>query len=93
VINRVKKKPPLPKNFPCEHTFTIMGNNQPDFPKTVVNILKINEIDVKEKHVKQKISAKKTYISLTIIVEIQNQNQLDNIYQALHNSHLIKYLL
>jgi uncharacterized protein len=93
MISKMEKAPPPPKNFPYKHTLTVMGNHLPDFPKTILNMLKVNGIGLSPEDIAQKLSAKGTYISLTITIEVQSQKQLETIYQALHNSHLVKYLL
>lgn len=84
---------PSHESYPIDHTLTVMGLNIPDFPKTIINLLSVNQITVRPESIQQKLSANDKYISLTIRITIQSQQQLEKLYKDLHNSHMVKYLL
>ena len=80
-------------NFPCEYPIKVFGENQPDFKKTVCNIV---ETHIGKLHANQtaiKYSSKGSYISLTVRIIATSRQQLDAINQDLQSCPLVSYLL
>ena len=80
-------------NFPCEYPIKVFGANQPDFKKTVCNIV---ETHIGKLHANQsaiKYSSKGKYISLTVRIIATSRQQLDAINQDLQSCPLVSYLL
>ena len=80
-------------NFPCEYPIKVFGANQPDFKKTVCNIV---ETHIGKLHANQtaiKYSSKGKYISLTVRIIATSRQQLDTINQDLQSCPLVSYLL
>jgi len=69
--------------FPCDFPIKVMGRADADFDLLAVNIVRKYVPDVLEGAVKSRLSRNQNYIAVTITVEAQSQEQLDNIYQEL----------
>ena len=80
-------------NFPCEYPIKIFGENQPDFQKTVCNIVEGHTGKLHENQSAIKYSSKGKYISLTIRIIVTSRQQLDTINQDLQSCPLVSYLL
>ena len=80
-------------NFPCEYPIKVFGANQPDFKKTVCNIV---ETHIGKLHPNQtgiKYSSKGKYISITVRIIATSRQQLDAINRDLQSCPLVSYLL
>jgi putative lipoic acid-binding regulatory protein len=80
-------------NFPCEFPLKVFGENQPDFEKTVCNIVEAHTGKLHANQTTIKLSSKGKYISLTIRIIATSRQQLDAINQDLQSSPLVSYLL
>ena len=70
-------------SFPCSFPIKVMGLADPAFEALVLTIVDKYLADSSDKQVRSQSSGKQKYISLTITITAQNQQQLDNIYQEL----------
>ena len=80
-------------NFPCDYPIKVFGLNQPDFEKTVYNIVEAHTGKLHENQSAIKYSSKSKYISLTIRIIATSRQQLDAINQDLQSCPLVSYLL
>tara|TARA_B100002049_G_scaffold49776_1_gene34876 strand:+ start:191 stop:478 length:288 start_codon:yes stop_codon:yes gene_type:complete len=80
-------------NFPCEYPIKVFGENQPDFEKTVCNIVEIHTGKLHANQITIKYSSKDKYISLTVRILATNRQQLDSINQDLQSCPLVSYIL
>ena len=80
-------------NFPCDYPIKVFGLNQPDFEKTVCNIVEAHTGKLHENQSSIKYSSKSKYISLTIRIIATSRQQLDAINQDLQSCPLVSYLL
>ena len=80
-------------NFPCEYPIKIFGENQPDFEKTVCNIVEAHTGKLHANQSAIKYSSKSKYISLTIRIIATSRQQLDTINEDLQSCPLVSYLL
>ena len=80
-------------NFPCEYPIKVFGENQPDFEKTVCNIVEIHTGKLHANQTTVKYSSKGKYISLTVRIIATSRQQLDVINQDLQSFPLVSYLL
>ncbi len=69
--------------FPCDFPIKVMGKADTDFDLLIVTIVRKYVPAVFEGAVKSRLSRNRNYVSVTITVEAQSQEQLDNIYQEL----------
>ena len=80
-------------NFPCDYPIKIFGLSQPDFKKTVCQIV---ESHIGQLHANQltiKNSSKGKYNSITIRIIATSRKQLDAKNSDLHACPLVSYLL
>ncbi len=69
--------------FPCSFPIKAMGMDMDDFDGLVVSIVKKHVTDLGDAAVKSRASKGGKYISVTVVVEAQSKQQLDNIYMEL----------
>jgi putative lipoic acid-binding regulatory protein len=69
--------------FPCQFPIKAMGIAEDDFDILVVGIIRKHVADLSENAVKSRLSKEGKYISITVHVEAESKQQLDNIYLEL----------
>ena len=69
--------------FPCSFPIKIMGRDEPGFQDTVVEIVTGHAGAISEDDVRLSPSSKGNFISVTITIQAESQQQLDNIYRDL----------
>ncbi len=69
--------------FPCSFPIKVMGKAADDFDILVVEIVRKHHPDVAKSAIKTKPSREGKYISVTVTIEAQNREHLDNIYLEL----------
>lgn len=79
--------------FPCRFPLKIMGAKHPDFPAEVVRTVQEHSPDTDESHLQERESSGGNYTGLTLSVQVENQEQLDNIYRALTAHPMVKVVL
>ena len=80
-------------NFPCKFPIKVIGIMQDGFAQEIANVIKNIDNTFNEACIQMKTSSKNHYLSLTVIVFVENQEQLDNIYRALSKHSLVKFVL
>jgi len=80
--------------FPCAFTIKTFGKNTPEYEVAVLEIIK-KHIDepLKEDAIKQRYSKDKNYLALSITIQAQSKQQLDNIYEDLTKEPLVTMAL
>ena len=66
--------------FPCSFPIKAMGKSTDDFDLLIVKIVRRHHPDISEGAVKTRPSREGKYISVTVTIEAQSKEQLDNIY-------------
>ncbi|KPN70971.1 YbeD family protein [Neisseria sp. 83E34] len=79
--------------FPCKFPLKIMGAKHPEFPAEVIKAVKVHAPDASEEHLQHRESSSGNYTGLTLPVNVENQEQLDNIYRALTSHPMVKVVL
>ena len=69
--------------FPCEFPVKAMGKTTDDFDALVVSIIRKHVPEFEDGTVKTRLSRGGKYISVTVTIQAQNQEQLDNLYMEL----------
>lgn len=69
--------------FPCKFVIKVMGKNNDNFEKSVLNIITKHFPDFDKKNMAKKFSKDSNYLSLSITVFAQSKAQLDSAYQDL----------
>ena len=66
--------------FPCSFPIKAMGKSTDDFDLLIIEIVRRHHPDISEGAVKTRPSREGKYISVTVTIEAQSKEQLDNIY-------------
>lgn len=66
--------------FPCSFPIKAMGRATGDFDMLIIEIVRKHYPDVTEGAVKTRPSREGKYISVTVTINAQSREQLDNIY-------------
>lgn len=80
-------------DFPCEFPIKILGKDNDVFKNTVSQIMAKHHQKYSEISVKKNNSKNKNYIALTWVVNVNNQDELDNIYIDLSKDKNILFVL
>lgn len=66
--------------FPCQFPIKVMGLAEDGFDVLIVGIVRRHAPDLSEGAIKSRLSQAGKYISITVTVEAESRQQLDNIY-------------
>ena len=66
--------------FPCEFPIKVMGIASDDFDIIVTNIIKKHISNLSESTVKSRYSQEGNYVAVTVTIEAESRQQLDDIY-------------
>lgn len=88
-----EKNPESLIDFPCEFPIKILGKDNDVFKNTVSQIMAKHHQKYSEISVKKNNSKNKNYIALTWVVNVNNQDELDNIYKDLSKDKNILFVL
>lgn len=69
--------------FPCAFPIKVMGKADNDFDTLVVGLIRKHSPDLAEGAVKSRHSKGGRFISVTVTIQAQSREQLDNIYMDL----------
>ncbi len=69
--------------FPCQFPIKAMGKAEDDFDILVVSIIRRHVADLSENAVKSRLSKEGKFVSITVTVNAESKQQLDNIYLEL----------
>ena len=70
-------------NFPTRFPVKVIGANQDDFESLVVEIIRKHAKVAEEEVVVSRLSRNGRFISITVQINAENQEQLDNLYREL----------
>jgi hypothetical protein len=79
--------------FPCRFPIKVMGRDQTEFEAHVLQIISPHVDDITAADVAIRASKNGNFISITVTVDANNQDQLDRIYQTLSASEQVLYVL
>ena len=69
--------------FPCQFPIKAMGKVEDNFDALIVSIVRNHVSDLTENAVKSRLSKEGKFISITVTVQAESKQQLDNIYREL----------
>jgi putative lipoic acid-binding regulatory protein len=75
--------------FPTDFPLKVLGHKQPEFRNLIIELVALHAQFNAETDVREKISHNGNYISVTITFIAENQQQVDTIYQTLHDHDLV----
>lgn len=79
--------------FPLDFPIKVMGEQHPEFSATVLQVVRQHAPETTEQHITTKPSSKGNYLSATVTIRAENQQQLDDIYRALSSHPMVKVVL
>ena len=79
--------------FPCTFPIKIMGAQHPEFESAVLASIRLHAPATEAQHITTRASSKGNYLAATAQVDVENQEQLDNIYLALTSHPMVKVVL
>lgn len=82
MADETDKQPEL-LEFPCRFPIKVMGRDDADFRSTAVGIVSRHVGDIDERDIRIAPSSKGNFVSVTVVIDAQSQQQLDAIYQDL----------
>jgi len=79
--------------FPCDFPIKVMGKNHEEFEVCVMTIVNKHVPDLQEGALKTRPSSNGKYVSITVTIQAQSKDQLDNIYRELSAHELVMMAL
>ncbi|SCC07675.1 hypothetical protein GA0061082_10840 [Snodgrassella sp. R-53583] len=79
--------------FPLDFPIKVMGAQHPEFAATVLEVVQQHAPATAAADINTRPSSKGNYISATVVIRAQSQEQLDNIYRALSSHPMVKVVL
>jgi putative lipoic acid-binding regulatory protein len=67
--------------FPCDFPIKMMGRDTPEFRDTARALIENHVGPIPDESVKENLSGKGNFVSVTVTVTATSQQQLDDIYQ------------
>ena len=75
--------------FPTAFPIKALGRDVPDFRSAVLEVIAAHARFDPESDVREQASSKGNFISITVTLQAESQEQLDTIYQSLHDHELV----
>ncbi|MGI9261767.1 MAG: YbeD family protein [Woeseiaceae bacterium] len=69
--------------FPCRFPIKMMGRDGDNFRQVAVDLVELHTGKIPEDSITESMSSKGNFLSITVTIDAESQQQLDNIYQAL----------
>ena len=69
--------------FPCRFPIKMMGRDGGDFRRVAIDLVESHVGKLPDESIKTTTSRRGTFLSVTVTIEAESQEQLDNIYRAL----------
>ena len=86
--------------FPCRFSIKIMGAKHPEFAAKVLEFavqiletVRLHAPDTAEHDMRHRESSQGNYQGVTVTINAENKEQLDNIYRALTSHPMVKVVL
>ena len=70
-------------DFPCDFPIKMMGREQPEFRDAAVALVERHTGKIRSGAIRTALSRNGNFLSITITIKAQNQQQLDDIYSDL----------
>lgn len=88
MANDDQNTPPL-LNFPCEFVIKAFGLANDEFEKAVITIMRKHVSDLREDAFKTRPSKDGKYNAITVTINAESREQLDDIYRELSANPLV----
>ena len=80
-------------DFPCDFPIKVMGEMQDGFADTIIGLIQSVQTSFTSAQVSMRASSGGKYISLTCLVHVASQDQLDAVYRLISAHPLVKFSL
>ncbi len=70
-------------DFPCDFPIKMMGREQPEFRAAAVALIERHAGKIRSDSIRTALSRNGNFLSITVTIKAQNQQQLDDIYSDL----------
>lgn len=87
MANEIPNQPLLV--FPCEFIIKVFGVASDEFETTVIQIVRNHITNLRENAIRTRPSKDGKYLALTITIDVESREQLDNIYRELSANPLV----
>ena len=71
--------------FPTPFPIKALGRDEPGFRQLVLELIAVHAVFDPDYDVKEQTSSNGNFVSVTVTLRAESQDQLDTIYQALHD--------
>jgi putative lipoic acid-binding regulatory protein len=75
--------------FPTEFPVKALGRDDPGFTQLVIELVAVHAQFDTDNDVRHQASGKGNFVSVTVTFRAENQEQIDRIYQDLHDHDLV----
>lgn len=75
--------------FPTAFPIKALGRDVPAFREAVLEVIALHAAFDPERDVRVQASSKGNFVSVTVTLQAESQQQLDTIYQSLHDHELV----
>jgi putative lipoic acid-binding regulatory protein len=79
--------------FPMEFPIKIVGLNTAEYEPEITRIVREHAPDWDDTNIEARPSSAGKYLALTVTIEAQSREQLDNLYRALTSHPLVRVVL
>lgn len=79
--------------YPCEFPIKVMGKTQAGFAQTVAAVVQRHAADFDPATIEMRPSREGNYLSLTVTVNAQSREQLDELYRELCDHPMVTMVL
>ena len=69
--------------FPCRFPIKMMGRDSEHFRRVAIELVETHAGKIPEDSITESSSSNGNFVSITVTIDAQSQEQLDNIYRAL----------
>lgn len=79
--------------FPCEIPVKVLGRNDADFRDVVLSILRAHYEDLAPERIREQLSRRGNYLSITVTVFAVSREQIDEVFRDLTASDSVLMVL
>ena len=80
-------------SFPCEYPIKVLCKNRPGILNEVVNCISKHDLSFKESAAREKMSKKKNYVSVSVILRALSESHIKDLYLDLKKIDSVKLVL
>jgi putative lipoic acid-binding regulatory protein len=79
--------------FPCSFPIKVVGRHEPGFEALVLALVRAHVGEIRAEQVRRRASATGRFLSLTVTVDAQSREQLDDLYRTLTSTEQVLFVL